>query len=156
VCRYCRTSVDLYEARCHRLAGADRYFNPFPIPPYEPGSAGSNRFPLPHLLQEKNRVDMWRRLLRARCPFCHRINNIRALKETQSPILWHGLSLSLSYHTTIKITTEFRNVGDAAYAMSHAAAEACTQRLAAGRGHRYRPAAPSLQPERGTCSGPAC
>jgi len=28
--------------------------------------------------------------------------------------------------------------------MSHAAAEACTQRLAAGRGHGYRLAAPSL------------
>jgi len=40
----------------------------------------------------------------------------------------------LIYHTTIKIATEFRNVGDAAYAMSHAAAEACAQRLAAGRG----------------------
>jgi len=36
--------------------------------------------------------------------------------------------------------------------MSHAAAEACTQRLAAGRGHGYRFAAPSLQPERGTDS----
>ena len=58
--------------------------------------------------------------------------------------LWH--------HTTIKIATEFRNVGDAAYAMSHAAAEACTQWLAAGRGHGYR-LAPSPQPERGT--GPA-
>jgi len=60
------------------------------------------------------------------------------------------------YHITIKSATEFRNVGDAAYAMSHAAAEACTQQLAAGRGHRYRLAAPSLQPDRGTGSGPAC
>ena len=59
-------------------------------------------------------------------------------------------------HTTIKITTELRNIGDVAYAMSHAAAEACTQRLAAGRGHGYRLAAPSLQPERGTGSGSAC
>ena len=48
------------------------------------------------------------------------------------------------------------NIGDAAYAMSHAAVEACTQRLAAGRGHGYRLAAPSLQTERGTGSGPAC
>jgi len=60
-----------------------------------------------------------------------------------------------SNDTTIKIATEFRNVGDGAYAMSHAAAEACTQRLAAGRGHEYRLAAPSLQPERGTGNGPA-
>ena len=37
--------------------------------------------------------------------------------------------------------------------MSHAAAEACTQRLAAGRGHGYRLAAPSLQSERGTGRG---
>ena len=56
--------------------------------------------------------------------------------------------------TTIQIATEFRNVDDAAYAMSHATADACTQRLAAGRGHGYRLAAPSLQPERGTGSGP--
>jgi len=40
--------------------------------------------------------------------------------------------------------------------MSRAAAEACTQRLAAGRGHGFRLAAPSLQPERGTGTGPAC
>jgi len=59
-------------------------------------------------------------------------------------------------HTTTKIATEFSNVGDAAYAMSHAAAEAYAQRLAAGRGHGYRLAAPSQQPERGTGSGPAC
>jgi len=61
-----------------------------------------------------------------------------------------------TYHTAIKITTEFKNVGDAVYAMSHAAVEACTQRLAAGRGHGYRLAAPSLQPERGTGSDQAC
>jgi len=66
------------------------------------------------------------------------------------------LLYSVLHHTTIKITSEFRNVGDADYAMSHAAAEACTQRLAAGRGHGYRHAALSLQPERGTGSGPAC
>ena len=54
------------------------------------------------------------------------------------------------------MATEFRIVGDAVYVMSHAAAEACTQRLAAGRGHGYRFAAPSLQTERGTGSGPAC
>jgi len=59
-------------------------------------------------------------------------------------------------YTTIKIDTEFRNVGNAAYTMSHAAAEAWTRRLAAGRGHRYRLAAPSLQPDRGTGSGPDC
>ena len=51
-------------------------------------------------------------------------------------------------HTTIKITSEFRNVGDAAvsgdaYAMSHLSAETCTQRLAAGRGDGYRLAAAS-------------
>jgi len=63
--------------------------------------------------------------------------------------LWEGI-------LCIKIAIECRNVGDAAYAMSHAAAEACTQRLAAGRGHGYRLAASSLQPDRGTCSGPAC
>jgi len=59
-------------------------------------------------------------------------------------------------HTTMKIATEFRNVGDAAYAMSHAAAEACTQRLVAGRGYGYRLAAPSLYLERVTGSGPVC
>jgi len=45
------------------------------------------------------------------------------------------------YLFTIKITSEFRNVGDAcgdAYAMSHLSAEACTQRLAAGRGDGYQ------------------
>jgi len=41
-------------------------------------------------------------------------------------------------------------LGDAAYATSHTAAGACTQRLAAGRGHGYRLAAPSLQSECGT------
>jgi len=40
--------------------------------------------------------------------------------------------------------------------MNHAVAEALTQRLAAGRGDGYGLAAPSLQPERGTGSGPAC
>jgi len=40
--------------------------------------------------------------------------------------------------------------------MSHAAAEACTEQLAAGRGDGYRLAAPSLEPERGTGSGAAC
>jgi len=60
------------------------------------------------------------------------------------------------HHTTIKIASEIRNVGGATYAMSHAAAEACTQRLAAGRGHGYRLAVPSLQPERGAGSGSAC
>ena len=59
-------------------------------------------------------------------------------------------------HTAIKIASEIRNVGDAAYAMSHAAAEACTQRLAAAHGHGYRLAVPSLQPDRGTGSGPTC
>jgi len=67
------------------------------------------------------------------------------------------LSSSYHIHTTIKIRSEFRNVGDAAYAMSHLSAEACTQRLAAGRGfacssNRCRP----TQPEHGTGSGPAC
>jgi len=43
----------------------------------------------------------------------------------------------------IKTTDEFRNVGDAAlgwdaYAMSHLSAEACTPRLAAGRGDGYQ------------------
>jgi len=53
----------------------------------------------------------------------------------------------------MKIRSEFRNVGDAAYAMSQLSAEACTQRLAAGRGsacssNRCRP----TQRERGTGS----
>jgi len=61
------------------------------------------------------------------------------------------------HHTTIKIASEFRNVGDAAYAMSHLSAEACTQRLAAGHGDRYQLQQQQLlQPERGTGSGPAC
>ena len=51
--------------------------------------------------------------------------------------------------------TDTRNISDAAYAMSHAAVEACTQRLAAGRGRRYRIAAPRLQADRGTGSA-AC
>jgi len=63
------------------------------------------------------------------------------------------VNVTSSYHTTIKIVS----VCDAVYAMSHAAAEACTQRLSAGRGHGYRLAAPSLQPERGSAgSCPAC
>jgi len=44
------------------------------------------------------------------------------------------------HHTTIKITSEFRNVSDAArdaHGMSHLFVEACTQRLAAGRGDGY-------------------
>jgi len=35
-------------------------------------------------------------------------------------------------HTTIKTGAELRNVGDTAYAMSHAAAEACTVHTVAG------------------------
>ena len=62
------------------------------------------------------------------------------------PLLPASVRIGLR-HATIKI---------AAYAMSHAAAEARTQRVAAGRGHGYRLAAPSLQPERGTVNGPAC
>jgi len=50
------------------------------------------------------------------------------------------------HHIILKIASEIRNVGNVAYAMSHAAAEAFTQRLAAGRGHGYRLAAPSLSP----------
>jgi len=39
----------------------------------------------------------------------------------------HVLKYKRSYHhTSIEIATEFRNVGDDAYAMSHAVAEACT------------------------------
>ena len=34
----------------------------------------------------------------------------------------------------IKIRSEFRNVGDAAYAMTHLSADTCTQRLAADQG----------------------
>jgi len=60
------------------------------------------------------------------------------------------------FKVILKIATEFRNVGDVAYDMSHAAAETCSQRLAAGRGHGYRLAAPSLQPEGSTGSGSAC
>jgi len=59
------------------------------------------------------------------------------------------------HHTTIKIRSEFRNVGDAVYAMSHISAEACTQWLAAGRSsacssNRCWPM------QRCTGSGPAC
>ena len=57
-------------------------------------------------------------------------------------------ALQTTSHTTIKITSEFRNVGDAArdaYAMSHLSAEACTQRLAAGRGDGYQVTGISLQ-----------
>ena len=50
-----------------------------------------------------------------------------------------------SSYTTIKIATEFMNVGDAAYVMSHAAAEAWTQRLAAGRVDGYRVTGISVQ-----------
>jgi len=39
---------------------------------------------------------------------------------------------AVHYLSTVKITTEIRNVGDTAYAMRRAAAEACTQQLAAG------------------------
>jgi len=73
------------------------------------------------------------------------------LLELEGHIYWNE-----RYHTTIEIATEFRNVGDAAYATSHFAAEACTQRLAAGRGHGHWLAAPSQEPEHGTGSGPAC
>jgi len=38
----------------------------------------------------------------------------------------------------MKITSQFRNVSDAAYVMSHLPAKACTQRLAAGHGDGYR------------------
>ena len=50
-------------------------------------------------------------------------------------------ALQLQSYTTIKIRSEFRNVGDTGYTMSHLSAAACTQRLAAGRGHGYRLAA---------------
>ena len=40
--------------------------------------------------------------------------------------------------------------------MSHLSAEACTQRLAAGRGNGYRLAAATATAESGTGSGPAC
>ena len=58
-----------------------------------------------------------------------------------------SLSVNKSYYY-IKIASEFRNVGDGAvsrdaYAMSHLSPEACTQRLVAGRGDRYRLAAAS-------------
>jgi len=36
--------------------------------------------------------------------------------------------------TTIEIRSEFRNVGDAAYAMTNLSADTCTQRLAADQG----------------------
>jgi len=38
------------------------------------------------------------------------------------------------YHTTIKTGAELRNVGDAAYAMSHTTAMQCTEWLTRGRG----------------------
>jgi len=69
--------------------------------------------------------------------------------------MWSGHQVAdgrIRYHTTINIAS----VGDATSAISHAAAEVCTQRLATGRGHGYRLAVPSLQPDRGTGSGPAC
>ena len=58
-----------------------------------------------------------------------------------------------SYHTTIKIASEIRNVGDAAYAMSHAAAEVCTQRLAAGRVDGYQVTGISLQQQQHWTTG---
>jgi len=57
-------------------------------------------------------------------------------------------ALQTTSHTTIKITSEFRNVGDAArdaYAMSHLSADACIQRLVAGRGGGYQVTGISLQ-----------
>ena len=71
-------------------------------------------------------------------------------------ITYVNIALNVQHHATVKIATEFRNAGDTAYAMNNAAAEAYTQWLAAGRGHGYQLAAPSLQPECGTGSGPAC
>ena len=62
-------------------------------------------------------------------------------KKLTSVITTHLVHVAASYHTTMKITSEFRNVGDAAYAMSHLSAKACTQRLAAGHGDGYRLAA---------------
>ena len=55
------------------------------------------------------------------------------------------MSLSVCYYTTIKITSELKNVSVTAaaalsrdaFAMSHLSAESCTQRMAAGRGDRY-------------------
>jgi len=66
-----------------------------------------------------------------------------------------GEMAAVHYLSTVKITTEIRNVGDTAYAMRRAAAEACTQQLAAGRGRGYWLGARSLQSECGTDSGPA-
>jgi len=87
--------------------------------------------------------------------------NISALckqrNQTQQPwprLLYYPLHAtdqqkhSTHHHTTIKIASEYQAfVSDAAYAMSHAAAE---QQLVVGRGHGYRLAAPSLQPEHGS------
>jgi len=62
---------------------------------------------------------------------------------------------SIQHHTTIKIRSEFRNVSDPAYAMSHLTAEACTQWLAAGHGSACSSNRCRLtQRERGTGSGP--
>jgi len=54
-------------------------------------------------------------------------------------IIYFAITLTLfllpQNHTTSNTRAVFRNVGDAAYAMSHAAVEACSaQWLAAGRG----------------------
>ena len=51
--------------------------------------------------------------------------------------MWSGHQIAdgrIRYYTTINIAS----VGDAACAISHAAAEICTQRLATGRGYGYR------------------
>jgi len=57
-----------------------------------------------------------------------------------------GISMSPCIITTIKRTS----VGDAAYAMSHAAADACTRRLAAGRVDGYQ-ATDQLAAANGRC-----
>jgi len=89
----------------------------------------------------------------------HRTGRRRRESSFHAVVRAHCRPFASTFRTTTKITSEMRNLSVTARdanAMRHAAAEAWTQRLAAGRGDGYRLAAPSAQPERGTGSGPAC
>jgi len=54
------------------------------------------------------------------CPSCHPANSVKAMKGTRNQVS------TVCQFVCIKILKLIRNVGDRAYAMSHAAAEACT------------------------------
>jgi len=101
-------------------------------------------------------VDRWLEFLAAVCSgdlfFCSYENALWIDRRTCQQFLHAVEYFEANHHTTIKITS----LGVVATTMSHAAEEACTQRLAAGRGDGYRLAASSLQLDRGTGSGPAC